>query len=62
MFCSFDEGLDRILRLWGRARVVEPGEAGFEELRARTGIQLDSVLEVCGVCLLCMDRRLGSGD
>lgn len=55
MFCSFDEGLDRILRLWGRARVVEPGEAGFEELRARTGIQLDSVLETALRSIVLVD-------
>ena len=34
MFCAF-EGPPRILRLHGRARVVEPGDADWEELHAR---------------------------
>jgi hypothetical protein len=47
MFCSFDEGLERICRLWGRGTVVEKGEAGFSELRARLHPTVDPVLEVC---------------
>jgi hypothetical protein len=34
MFCAF-EGLPDILRLYGRGEVLEPGDAGFKELRTR---------------------------
>jgi len=33
MFCAY-EGAPQIVRLHGRGEVVEPGDAGFEELRA----------------------------
>jgi hypothetical protein len=36
LFCAF-EGAPRILRLYGRGRVVEPGDEGFRDLRARFG-------------------------
>jgi len=32
MFCAF-EGLPKILRLYGRGEVREPGDAGYEDLR-----------------------------
>ena len=32
MFCAF-EGLPKILRLYGRGEVREPGDAGYDELR-----------------------------
>jgi Pyridoxamine 5'-phosphate oxidase len=34
MFCAF-EGLPKILRLYGKGEVREPGDAGYEELRSR---------------------------
>lgn len=34
MFCAY-EGAPKIVRLHGRGEVVEPGTAGFDELRAR---------------------------
>ena len=34
MFCAF-EGLPKILRLYGQGEVLEPGDQGHEELRAR---------------------------
>lgn len=34
MFCAFD-GLPKILRLYGQGRVLEPGDAGYDELRSR---------------------------
>ena len=34
MFCAF-EGLPRIVRLYGRGEVIEPGDAAFEALAAR---------------------------
>jgi hypothetical protein len=36
MFCAF-EGPPRIVRLHGRGTVVEPGDPGFDALRARFG-------------------------
>jgi hypothetical protein len=36
MFCAF-EGPPKILRLYGKGRTVEPGDAEFAELRARFG-------------------------
>jgi len=38
MFCAF-EGPPRIVRLHGRGTVLEPGDPGFAELRARFGEQ-----------------------
>ena len=34
MFCAF-EGLPKILRLYGRGEVREPGDAGYDKLRPR---------------------------
>jgi pyridoxamine 5'-phosphate oxidase-like protein len=34
MFCAF-EGLPKILRLYGRGEVREPGDVGYDELRPR---------------------------
>ena len=34
MFCAF-EGLPKILRLYGRGKVLEPGDVGYDELRPR---------------------------
>jgi hypothetical protein len=57
LFCSFEPSLPRNLRLWGKGTVVERGEAGYEELRARVGITLDAALEVCAcVCVRACTR------
>ncbi len=57
MFCAF-EGLPRILRLYGRGEVLEPGDAGFADLAARLPqhagsrsvirIALDRIADSCG--------------
>ena len=56
MFCAF-EGRPRILRLYGRGRAVEPGDAGWAELAARfpelPGVRSVVVLEVERVADSC---------
>ncbi len=57
MFCAF-EGAPRILRLYGRGQVVEPGDASFAELsrrlpaldgtRAIIHVAIDRVADSCG--------------
>lgn len=57
MFCAF-EGPPRILRLYGRGEVLEPGDAGFDDLAARfprypstrsvIRIALDRIADSCG--------------
>jgi hypothetical protein len=44
MLCAF-EGPPRILRLHGRARVLVPGEEGFDELVARAAFEEPSIPE-----------------
>jgi hypothetical protein len=51
MFCAF-EGPPKIVRLPGRATVIEPGDASFAELRAR----FDSELEARSVIRVAVDR------
>jgi hypothetical protein len=51
MFCAF-EGPPKIVRLHGRATVVEPGDASFAELRAR----FDSELEARSIIHVRVDR------
>jgi hypothetical protein len=46
MFCAF-EGLPRIVRLYGRGEVVEPGDAGFAELVARFPRQASTRTVIC---------------
>ena len=57
MFCAF-EGLPRIVRLYGRGEVVEPGDAGFDALaahfpsypstRAVVRAELSRIADSCG--------------
>lgn len=57
LFCAF-EGPPRIVRLYGRGRVVEPGDAGWGELaaalppapaaRAIVVVDLDRIADSCG--------------
>ncbi|HSY93194.1 MAG TPA: pyridoxamine 5'-phosphate oxidase family protein [Candidatus Binatus sp.] len=57
MFCAF-QGPPNIFRLYGRGRVVEPHEAGFEELaphfpaydsaRSIIVVELDRITDSCG--------------
>ena len=57
MFCAF-EGPPRIVRLWGRGRVVASGDAGFDALaahfpahagaRAVIHVALDRIADSCG--------------
>ena len=57
MFCAFD-GAPKILRLYGRGEVIEPGHPGFEELRGRFGgfvavrsvvrVAVDRIADSCG--------------
>jgi hypothetical protein len=57
MFCAF-EGPPRILRLYGRGKVVEPGNAEFGELRGHFPdlpgvrsiivVELDRIADSCG--------------
>ena len=57
MFCAF-EGPPNIVRLYGRARVVEPGDRGFKALRRRfpsghdaravVRVAVDRVTDSCG--------------
>ena len=46
MFCAF-EGLPRIVRLYGRGEVVEPGDAAFAELVARFPSQASTRSVIC---------------
>jgi len=57
MFCAF-EGLPRIVRLYGRGEVLEPGDDGFDALAARfpryasarsiIRAELDRIADSCG--------------
>lgn len=57
MFCAFD-GPPKIVRMYGRGRVVEPQDAGFDELRAKfasralarsiIAIELERIADSCG--------------
>lgn len=63
MFCAF-EGAPKILRLFGRGRVVVPGEADWGELAARFGafpgtrqivvVEIDRVQTSCGFAVPLM--------
>jgi Pyridoxamine 5'-phosphate oxidase len=56
MFCAF-QGAPKILRLHGRGRVVEPGDADFAELRGLfgefEGVRSVIVVDVCRVAESC---------
>ncbi|WP_420121676.1 pyridoxamine 5'-phosphate oxidase family protein [Nakamurella sp.] len=68
MFCAFD-GPPRIVRLHGHGRVVRPGAAEFDPLRARFGkpatagqraivvIELTRISDSCGFSIPLMDFR-----
>jgi hypothetical protein len=57
LFCAF-EGPPKILRLYGRGEVIEPGDAGFDALRARfpaeagtrsvIRVELERIADSCG--------------
>jgi hypothetical protein len=64
MFCAF-EGLPKILRLYGRGEVREPGDAGYDELRpnfpdlpaerAIIDVSVDRIADSCGFGVPRMD-------
>lgn len=66
MFCAF-EGPPKILRLWGRARVVEPEDGDFAALRARfesplparaiVHLAVERIAESCGYGVPLFDFR-----
>jgi hypothetical protein len=57
MFCAFD-GPPKVLRLYGRGTVIEPGEAGFQEwrshfpdlpgIRSVVVVALERIADSCG--------------
>jgi Pyridoxamine 5'-phosphate oxidase len=57
MFCAF-QGAPKILRLYGRGRVVEPGDAEFSEMRGQfpdhagvrsiVVVELTDIIDSCG--------------
>jgi hypothetical protein len=59
MFCAF-EGLPRIVRLYGRGEVMEPGDADFEALAARFP-QYPSTRSVIRVALTRIADSCGYG-
>ena len=64
MFCAF-EGLPKILRLYGRGEVREPGDAAYDELRysfpdlpgerAIIDVSVDRIADSCGFGVPRMD-------
>jgi len=66
MFCAF-EGPPRIVRLYGRGEVLEPGDARFEEIAARfpehpgvravVRVALDRVADACGYAVPLFEFR-----
>lgn len=68
MFCAF-EGAPLILRLYGTARMVQPGDAGWEDLlghfpplpatRQLYILDVDLVQTSCGMAVPLMDLREG---
>ena len=64
MFCAF-EGLPKILRLYGKGEVCEPGDAGYDELRphfpdlpgerAIIDVSVDRIADSCGFGVPRMD-------
>jgi len=64
MFCAF-EGIPNVLRLYGRGRVLEPGDEGFDGLhpnfpdlpgeRAIIDVSVDRVASSCGFGVPRMD-------
>jgi hypothetical protein len=58
-FCAF-EGPPKILRLYGRGTVIEPGDADFATLRARFG-PFDAVRSIVRVALTRIADSCGYG-
>ncbi len=66
MFCAF-EGPPKILRLYGRGRVVTPDDEGFEELAARFAprrgaravvvVDVERIADSCGYAVPLLDYR-----
>lgn len=66
MFCSFT-GAPNVVRVWGRGRVLEPGDDGFDELlahfspklvvRALIAIDVERVGSACGFGVPLYDYR-----
>ena len=66
MFCAF-EGPPKILRLYGRGEVCEPGDAGWDELapqfpscpsaRSIIRVQVDRIQDSCGYGVPVMEYR-----
>ena len=64
MFCAF-EGLPKILRLYGRGAVLEPGDPGYDDLRpyfpdlpgarAIIDVSVDRIADSCGFGVPRMD-------
>ncbi len=58
MFCAF-EGKPNIVRLYGAGRVVEPGDAGFDDLRTAFGLGA-STARVRSIIVLEVERIMDS--
>jgi hypothetical protein len=64
MFCAF-EGMPKILRLYGRGEVCEPGDAAYDELRSHfpdlpgeraiIDVSVDRIADSCGFGVPRMD-------
>lgn len=60
MFCAFD-GPPRILRLYGRGRVVQPGDAQWETLRPHFPAELPGVRQIVQVTVERVQTSCGAG-
>lgn len=60
MFCAF-EGRPRILRLYGRGRVVRPGDDGWERLRVEFPPDLPGVRQIVDVEVERIQTSCGYG-